>query len=89
MTGMSQITTKGQVTIPIQLRDYFNMLPGDTIYFDLDRQKKAIKVRKLKSKSVTDELYGSMANPAIPYKPMEEVRKIAGIALAKKYGLVK
>lgn len=89
MTGMSQITTKGQVTIPIQLRDYFNMLPGDTIYFDLDRQKKAIKVRKLKSKSVTDELYGSMANPAISYKPMEEARKIAGIALAKKYGLAK
>ncbi len=89
MTGMSQITTKGQVTIPVQLRNHFNLLPGDTVYFDLDREEKAINLRKLKSESVTDELYGSMANSTIPYKSMKEIRKIAGQALVKKYGLTK
>lgn len=88
MYGISTLTSKGQATIPEPLRSYLGLVAGDKIYFEINPKEKTVNVKKA-SRSVVDELFGSMANSAIPYKSMKETRKIAGLALAKKYGLIK
>lgn len=88
MIGMSTVTTKGQVTIPQGLRLMLGIVSGDKLYFEADLPTKSARIKKA-FRSVADELFGSMANSAIPYMNMNKVRKIAGLALAKKYGLIK
>ena len=34
MTGISTVTIKGQVTLPIQLRHWLDLSPGDKVYFE-------------------------------------------------------
>jgi len=33
LAGSSRVTSRGQITIPQDLRDKHNVKPGDTIYF--------------------------------------------------------
>ena len=33
LIGMSKVTSKGQITIPQDVREKFEIKPGDTIYF--------------------------------------------------------
>lgn len=87
MMGISTVTTKGQVTIPQDLRLMLGILPGDRLYFEGDLQAKTARIRKA-SKSVVDELAGSLKSP-FGYVPISIARQKAGEALGKKYGLSK
>jgi len=42
----STITTKGQVTIPVQLRNQFNLQPGDVLEFSTEDNKIVIVKQK-------------------------------------------
>ena len=44
LRGSSKVTSKGQVTIPQDLRREFNIRPGDTVYFVQDGE--ALILRK-------------------------------------------
>ena len=87
MFGTSVVTTKGQVTIPQDLRLMLGISPGDRLYFEGDLQTKTARVKKA-SQSVVDELAGSLKSP-FGYVPISIARQKAGEALAKKYGLSK
>jgi AbrB family looped-hinge helix DNA binding protein len=84
MTGISTITSKGQTTIPVSIRDYFGLQPGSKVVFEVDKSQKTISIRPVKS--VVAELFGSMSTK-IPYVPIEVARQKAGELLGKKYGL--
>jgi AbrB family looped-hinge helix DNA binding protein len=51
---MSTVTSKGQITIPKQIRDQLRLEPGDRVEFQLDRQghvilrAKNVDIRELK-----------------------------------------
>jgi AbrB family looped-hinge helix DNA binding protein len=60
---LSAVTTKGQVTIPVEIRSRFNIYPNDRVDFIVDGERIIIKPVKslkelrgaVKAKSKTDE----------------------------------
>lgn len=86
MSGVSTVTTKGQVTIPEPLRRKFNISVGDKIYFEPEPSGPEIKIKKITS--VTDQLAGSLSS-SVPYADMETVRVKVGRELGKQYMLDK
>ena len=87
MYGTSTITTKGQTTIPQELRLMLGIIPGARLYFEGDLLSKTIKVKKA-SKSLVAELYGSLKTN-MPYEDINIVRQKAGFLLGKKYSVSK
>lgn len=68
MTYTSTITTKGQVTIPIDIRKFFKIKPGDTIIFEKKQNHVVIKP--------SDDflsLGGSLSKHAIKGKSLQEI----------------
>ena len=86
MFGISTLTSKGQATIPQDIRLLMGLVPGDTIHFEADPQKKEVKVRKAISTSVVDELFGSLPSK-FGYVDINTARKIAGQKLGEKYAV--
>ena len=88
MTGISTITSKGQATIPVTLREFLGVQPGDKLHFEADYQQNVVKIIKATGKTWVEELAGSLKSNQ-PYEPIEVVRLKAGRLLGKKYGLPK
>lgn len=88
MYGPTTITTKGQVTIPEEVRLLLNAQPGDKALFSPIPQKKRIVIDIIPTKNVVDRLYGSLKSK-VPYAPQKVVREKVGLALAKELGLTK
>jgi AbrB family looped-hinge helix DNA binding protein len=59
MIGSAVVTTKGQVTVPLSVREYLSIVPGTRLNFEVDVSLGEIKVRKA-SKSSLDEVYGAL-----------------------------
>lgn len=86
MSGLTTVTTKGQVTIPEQVREALGVKIGDKVYFDkISPQEKQVMMRLL-SKNTVDRLYGSLKSKE-KLTDLKTIRKIAGRKLAKRYGL--
>ncbi|MEK7194503.1 MAG: hypothetical protein AAB660_02340 [Patescibacteria group bacterium] len=83
MVGISTVTTKGQATIPEAIRSYLGIVPGDSLYFEIDPAEKVVKFRR-KPKSIVDELAGSL-HSSVPYMDISAARQKAGEALGKIY----
>lgn len=84
MFGTSLTTTKGQATIPQDLRLMLGIVPGDRLYFEGDPETKTIKIKKANSKPTIDELYGCL--PAkTGYVDIKTVREVAGQKLGEYY----
>jgi len=43
LRGSSKVTSKGQITIPQEVRREFDIKPGDTIYFIMDGEKLVLR----------------------------------------------
>lgn len=84
MFGTSTLTTKGQATIPQDLRLMLGIVPGDRLYFEGDPETKTIKVKKAKSKPTIDELYGCLSSK-MGYVDIKTVREVAGQKLGEYY----
>jgi AbrB family looped-hinge helix DNA binding protein len=81
---ITTITTKGQVTVPAEIRKMLNIAVGDKVYFtDVEKEKKKI-VLKVIPQGIVEELAGSLSSK-IKNKKFKEVRKKAGQLLIKKY----
>lgn len=84
MNGLTTITTKGQVTIPFEVREILNIAIGDKVSFTtIDPTTRKIVI-KIISADVVDELAGSLSSK-IKNSDYKKVRKASGKLLANKY----
>jgi len=81
---ITTITTKGQVTVPAEIRKILNISVGDKVYFTEVEKKERKVVFKIIPQGVVDELAGSLSTK-IKDKNFKEVRKKAGQLLVQKY----
>jgi antitoxin PrlF len=78
---LARVTTKGQVTIPAEVRKAMDIGAGDDIVFEVVEAGEAC-IRVLKRRSLTD-LYGAL--PATrPYPDKEAVRTEVGQGLGER-----
>lgn len=89
MYGPTTITSKGQVTIPEEVRLLLNTQPGDKFLFTPNASKKQFVVDVISAKNVVEELAGSLYRPGMKYVPINIARKKVGLFLAKELGLTK
>lgn len=72
MTTETTVTSKGQTTIPKEIRDKLHMKPGDRITFTL--MPDATVLLRLKSKSFT-ELAGALHKKGRKPVPIEQLSR--------------
>lgn len=87
MYGPTTITTKGQVTIPGELRLLLNTHPGDKLLFNSTTNKKQFVVEIVSTRNSIKELAGSLHRPGMKYVPINVARKKVGMFLAKELGI--
>jgi len=83
---ITTVTTKGQVTVPAEIRKILNIGVGDKVYFTSVERKQRKIVLKVIPKGVVEELAGSLS-AKIVNKDFKVARKEAGQLLVKKYKL--
>jgi len=62
MLKQARITSKGQITVPIEIRQMLGVKPGDRLVFESDG--KGIRVRPVRTKSAFSK-YRGIGNPGI------------------------
>lgn len=70
----ARLTTKGQLTIPVQIRKRYGLQAGDEVEFIAE--EKGTYLVPIKKKSLID-LYGSIRVDR-PWPGLEEARSVAG-----------
>jgi AbrB family looped-hinge helix DNA binding protein len=63
MQKEARITSKGQVTVPRDIRRTLGVRPGDRLLFESD--SKGVSIRPLKAKSPFEK-YRGIGNPGLP-----------------------
>ncbi len=86
MTGISTVTTKGQVTIPQDLRLLLGIGPGDSVFFEADPKEKTVEIKKTSHRTIVDKTYGSLKTN-MPYEDINIVRQKAGEIYGRKFDL--
>jgi AbrB family looped-hinge helix DNA binding protein len=77
----SQLTIKGQVTLPKELRERFNLAPGSRVAFE--EEADGIKVRPVR-KTIMD--WAGTLRPPEPGLPDAELRRRVKKAVAERVG---
>lgn len=94
----SYVQRKGQVTIPQELRDLFNIKPGDQIYFKQSEEGILITTESLERLAQFEEALAEMSELMAQKQAeegkmssieelIEEIRDQRSQALKEKYGL--
>jgi AbrB family looped-hinge helix DNA binding protein len=79
--SISRVTSKGQVTLPADIRRALDIEQGDDLVFDLAPDR-TVNLRVVKRRRLS-ELYGAL--PATrPFPGKEAIREEVGQALGKK-----
>lgn len=87
--NMSTVTTKGQATIPEEIRRLLNINVGDKILFlNPIPEKKQTIIQVIPQSNAVSRLFGSLKTD-IPYADMKTVRKITGSKLGHTYSVKK
>ncbi len=63
MQKESKITSKGQITVPVEVRRILGVRPGDRLRFESDSN--GVHVRPVRNQSVFEK-YRGIGNPGIP-----------------------
>ncbi len=63
MQKEAKITSKGQITVPIEVRRILGVRPGDRLRFESDSN--GVHIRPVRSHSVFEK-YRGIGNPGIP-----------------------
>lgn len=63
MQKLARITSKGQITVPREIRLTLGVRPGDRLLFESDRT--GVRVRPVRAKSPFEK-YRGIGNPGIP-----------------------
>ena len=83
--NISTVTTKGQATIPEEIRQFLDIQVGDRVVFkEPDREKKQVVVELISKKNIVEDLYGSLKSD-VPCADMKTARKKLELSLGKKY----
>lgn len=85
MYGPTTITTKGQVTIPEEIRRLLNAHPGDKAIFTPVPHKNQVLVNIVSNQNAVEELYGSLHVPGIKYVPLSKIRSKVYKEVGKHY----
>jgi antitoxin PrlF len=72
----SRLTSKGQTTIPAEVRDYLGLKPGDRIVYAMKDGKVELRAKNLRAV----DLIGILGPPPAGPKTLEEIEE--GIATA-------
>ena len=72
MVGTSTVTSKGQVTVPESVRLFLGIVPGDSLYFEVEPEAEVVKIRKA-PKSKMAELAGSLKSD-VPFMDLSVAR---------------
>lgn len=75
-----KLTSKGQLTIPVELRTLLNLKEGDRLAFVLDENEKIIEVQPKNKKSIRDVM--GVLKPNVPIN-VEEAIELAKTERAK------
>lgn len=86
MYGISTLTSKGQATIPQDIRLLLGLVPGDSVSFEADPKEKTVKIKKTSHQSIVDKTYGSLKTN-LPYEDINIVRQKAGEIYGRKFDL--
>lgn len=78
ITNVRKITSKGQITIPAEIREKFGLQPGEKAQFIVEQNE--IKVKPVQT---LDDLMGSL--PTKKKYNKKEVRKIIKQKAAQRY----
>ncbi len=73
MQREAKITSKGQITVPREIRHALGVKPGDKIIFE--QNGKDVSVRPVRSKTVFAK-YRGIGNPGVPSDREHVLRKI-------------
>ena len=74
------ITSKGQITLPREVRDHLHVREGDRVEFEIDRDGE-VRVRPVTGS--VEELFGMLRRPGAPSRSLEDIDE--GLAnLARK-----
>jgi AbrB family looped-hinge helix DNA binding protein len=63
MRKQSKITSKGQITVPLEVRRFLGVRPGDRLIFESDNN--GVHIRPVRGESVFAK-YSGIGNPRIP-----------------------
>ena len=74
MQREAKITSKGQITVPREIRHALGVKPGDKIIFE--QNGKDVSVRPVRSKSVFAK-YRGIGNPGVPSGRERVLRKVS------------
>ena len=64
------ITSKGQITLPREVRDHLHVREGDRVEFEIDREGE-VRVRPMTG--TVEELFGMLRRPGAPSRSLEEI----------------
>jgi antitoxin PrlF len=77
----SKITAKGQTTIPLEIREFLKIGPGDKIRFVIIDGRVEIIPRNRPA----SDLFGMLAQYAIPGTTLEDYDRALDLAFAERY----
>lgn len=66
------VTSKGQVTIPSEIRDYMDVKTGDQLLFVRDAGR--VYIERLPGKATSDEVFGILGRSGQPTLDVEKAR---------------
>jgi len=66
------VTSKGQVTIPSEIRDYMDVKIGDQLLFVRDAGR--VYIERLPGKATSDEVFGILSRPGQSTLDVEKAR---------------
>lgn len=77
----STITSKGQITLPKEVRDHLHVREGDRIEFAIERDGE-VRVRPVTGS--VEEMYGMLRRPGIPARSLEEIDEGIAVLMRKE-----
>ena len=75
------ITSKGQITLPREVRDHLHVREGDRVEFEIDRDGQ-VRVRPLTGS--VEELFGMLRRPGAPIRSLEEIDEVIATVARKE-----
>ncbi len=76
------VTSKGQVTIPAEVRDYMDVKTGDRLLFLRDAGR--VYIERLPGKTTSRDVFGALSRPGQPTLDVEKARSEARANRARR-----
>jgi AbrB family looped-hinge helix DNA binding protein len=86
MIYTSVVTSKGQMTIPQEVRNLLGIEQGDVVTIKIQsRDEKKLVLEASGVENAINKLHGALGGEDVKYVPLDQVRKAVGKKLGDKY----